>query len=37
MNSKLERINLAIAQATDKKVLRLLNRAWWREWFANQK
>jgi hypothetical protein len=31
--TKLERIDAAIQSTTNKKFLRLLNRAYWREWF----
>jgi len=31
-----QRIETALAQTTDRKLWRLLNRAWWREFFCTQ-
>ena len=32
----LERIERAIAQVTDRRLLRLLNQLWWRLWFRDK-
>jgi hypothetical protein len=34
--TKLERIEQAIQGCSDLKTIRLLNRAWWKEWFRLQ-